>query len=281
MPLFLLITFILFFFVNLEGATLPLEEIFKEISKEDRENISSLFAFLIKQDHFAYTLFGDKPLSLSSHFVLTPWENIIEHINSSDELFWKKWKIWKKYEHLFPLNNYLLLKEESRNNNYQMIYLILINKEEFIKTLKKNLTLFQAILNKTIIPEEFLKEIELGKISFVDSINDHQMLWGILLGYGKYNAMLYNKRERNYFDCFILSDIAIQKSNIKLSGCGDHTYYPFLIEPVSFVGDLNHSETRKLRKKYQKLRGKISALYAKGDLLEVTLSQLTAGKRSD
>ncbi len=40
--------------------------------------------------------------------------------------------------------------------------------------------------------------------------------------------------------------------------------------------DPKHSETKALEKKYKKLRGKISAIYARGDFLEITLSKLTS-----
>ncbi|EFB40134.1 hypothetical protein pah_c260o041 [Parachlamydia acanthamoebae str. Hall's coccus] len=43
-----------------------------------------------------------------------------------------------------------------------------------------------------------------------------------------------------------------------------------------FVTDQNHPETKYLRSKYTQLRGKISEIYAKGDLLTITLGQFVA-----
>lgn len=267
----LLITLILFS-KGIEATSIP--EILKEIPKEDRESLNHLFSCLIKEDHFAYTLFGDKPISLSSHFIITPWENIIEHVNNQNEIFWKNWTIWEKYQDLFPMKNYLLLKEKSRKEN--ITHIILINKSEFINIFNQNQKLFEEIIGYRISAKDILNRIEAGKETFVNSINDHQALWGILLGYGKHNAMRYNQRERYYFDCLALSDAALRHSLIKLEGCGDYKYSPSIIGSVYFSGDINHHETRALQKKYRELRGKISEIYNKGDFLEITLSKLTS-----
>jgi len=47
------------------------------------------------------------------------------------------------------------------------------------------------------------------------------------------------------------------------------------MESVRFMGDINHPETIALQRKYTKLREKISAIYSRGDCLEISLSQLT------
>jgi hypothetical protein len=203
----------------------------------------------------------------------TPWENIVERVNDRDELFWKNWRIWEKYQDHFPLKNYLLIKEKSRNPKITNI--ILINKKEFVKIVNRNQRLFETILGDKISPIDMVHKIETGKVTFIDSINNHQALWGILLGYGKRNAMLYNQRERNYLNCLALSDAALKHLTIKLEGCGDHHYSPLIMGSVYFAGDTYHPETRALQRKYKQLRENISLIYSQGDFLEISLSQLT------
>lgn len=246
-----------------------------DIIPEDRESINHLFSLLIKEEQFGYTLFGDKPISLSGHFIITPWENIVEHINDQDGVFWKNWRIWEKYQHLFPLKNFILINETSRKNK-NISHIILINKKEFIRIINQNHRLFEIILGCQISPQDMLKKIESREMTFIDSINDHQGLWGLLLGYGKHNSMLYNQRERSYFDCLALSDAALKHSSIKLESCGDYHYSPLIIGSVYFAGDTDDSETRTLQEKYRELRGKISKTYTRGDFLEITLSKLTS-----
>jgi hypothetical protein len=266
------VIFFIFISYSLQGTNVS--TILQEIPDKDRQEICSLFSFLVKEDHFAYTLFGDKAVSISGHFTLTPWENTLERIQS-DAIFWKKWQTWEKYKNLFTFKNYLVLNENHPSKNLQVSHIIIINKKAFLKTVYQHLPLFESILGHKIVPEQLLSNIESGKASFRNSISNNEMLWGILLGYGKHNAILYNRRERDYFNNAVLSSPALEYSTIKLKGCGDYGYYPFLIGSVYFVGDLDHAETVALRQKYRKLRGEISAIYAKGDFLEITLSKLT------
>lgn len=263
----IIVLFLFIVFTSLEGTNI--RKFLYEISSEDRSALCSLFSSLI-EDHFAYTLFGDKPVSLSAHFVLTPWENTIEKV-SSDGLFWKKWQIFQSYRNRLPLKNFILIQEPSKTKNWQISNVILINKRAFIEIVKSHLKIFEGVLGKKINPQKMLKSIEDGKISLVDSINNNQMLWGILLGYGSHNAALYNKQDREYLN---LGDFT-KYSQINLEPIGDYHYSPLRIGSVYFAGDLEHPQTKALQQKYQKLRGKISAIYAKGDFLEITLSKLT------
>jgi hypothetical protein len=43
------------------------------LSNEEQADLYFVFSSLAK-DHFFYTLFGDKPISLAGRFTLTPWE---------------------------------------------------------------------------------------------------------------------------------------------------------------------------------------------------------------
>jgi hypothetical protein len=263
-----LILFLPLLFFSFYAKSCQLGLLLESIPKEDLAELDGLFSYFIKQNQFAYTLFGDKPISLSSQFSLTPWENIIEKINDKHTLFWKKWKIWKKYEHFFPSKNYLLTIEPSK---FPHVYdIILINKIEFIKTLEKHQKLFESVIGHPINPQQLLNEIEQKKISFSDSIKNNQMLGGILLGYGVHNSTLYNKRDRGY-----LNNIGLMNhSKIILQPIEKNHYMPLIIGPVKFAADILHPETIALRKKYKKLRGKISSIYFQNNLLEVTLLKL-------
>ena len=236
-------------------------EIIEEIPLEDRKILEELFSILIIDDVFGYTLFGDKPVTIGSHFNSTPWENILE-LGQHDELFWKKWMIWEKYQNKFHMKNYLFFKEVNSIVNE----IIIINKHEFIKTINRNIQLFENILKKKINPFQLFEDINIGKYSFYDSIENHEMLLGILLGYGKHNALLLCQRGKIFkLDC--LSSFAEYErgSLIRLGS-------------FSFMVDDKHPETKYLKNNYASLRGKISAIYANGNFLEITLTQLTSDK---
>lgn len=115
---------------------MDIASILRKIPQEDLEQINALFSTIFKSDHGTYTLFGDKPVSLSGHFTLTPWENTMERIDCYGGLFWKRWEVWEKYKHLFPFQSYLVLKEPSRFSKISNI--IIINKKEFINTINQH-----------------------------------------------------------------------------------------------------------------------------------------------
>jgi len=262
------IIFILFF---LHLQAINVVQYLNSIPSQDRQNIERVFIELIKNDHFAYSLFGDKPVSLSSHFILTPWENIIEHM-PTDRIFWKNWESWKKYRDLFLSHKYLILEEKSKTEKFEIISIMMINKEALIEVVNKNSKIFSVVLNKKIEGQQFLDEIETGKIGFIEAINNSQILWGILLGYGTHNSFLYAIRDRPYL--WSLSHL----NKYLLENCSDSVFMPFHLNSVYFAGDSKHPETIYLKNKYKKMRGEISAIYNQGDFLEITLRQFTQSK---
>lgn len=152
-----------------------------------------------------------------------------------------------------------MLKETSS----QTSEIIIINKKSFLKTLKKHLSTFEKILNKKIEPRSFLTLIEKGEISFSESIQNNEILLGICLGYGENNANLYYLRNK------ILQ-------NQQLDFFGDYNYSLMRINSLHFIANHQLEETRKLKTKYQNLRAKISAIYSRGEFLEITLSRLSS-----
>ncbi|WP_148300673.1 hypothetical protein [Candidatus Protochlamydia sp. R18] len=263
-------------------------EILKSIPEDDREVLSRLFYQLMNNDHFAYTLFGDKPVSVTANFILTPYGNIFCRMKCGG-YFWEKWKVWKKYEHLFPMKNYLLLEESAQTNTKNIFF---INKKWFVKTICQHLKIFETILGENITPKNLLNKIERSQ-NFFSVIKENPILLGILLGYGQHNAELYSRRNdlRQFIDFkqipkipykmlkpskqFVSLEEEYQYLNSRLKPFSDYHYLPLIISPVHFVADYRHSQTVELQKKYQKLRGKISAIYSQGDFLEITLFEMT------
>ncbi|MBI3236478.1 MAG: hypothetical protein HYZ48_02040, partial [Chlamydiales bacterium] len=90
------------------------------ILKQDLPVLDSFFREILFFECFAYTLFGDKPVS------------VCEYDLENTELFChtsKGYKIWKKYAALLPLSNFLFLFYENSKKNF--CELTLINKKAF------------------------------------------------------------------------------------------------------------------------------------------------------
>src|SRR5258707_842708 len=83
--------------------------------------------------------------------------------------------------------------------------------------------------------EKLLSNIEKGKITFSESIQNSEVLLGIFLGYGKHNALWYFHKEK------LLRPL--HWDNI----CTDYNYNPVRIKPVRFMVDYTHPETRSLK----------------------------------
>jgi len=251
------------------GLSMALDKVYLDllssIPTEDRARLEFLFYRIFNNDHGAYTLFCDKPVSLSGHFKISPWENIIELglRGSDDEVFGKEWKTWEKYRNLFKIKGYILVKENSKLTGITNI--IFINKNEFIKYVKNNSSLFERILGHPFNPEEVLKNIEDGKITFVDSIENNEVLWGVLLGYGKHNSILYSRWHGPF-----------REKPLEYEGIGDYFYTPLIMSSTHFVGNSRHPESIELQNKYRRQRGFISSIYAQGNLFEITLSKLVS-----
>lgn len=267
-----------------------IKDTLSKIPKDEKEQLEMLFRGFFNGEHFSYTLFGDKPMSISNYS-----NGFFDKNETLSKIRCKyntktEWNTWKKYELLFPMTRYLLIEVFQKSENSNNIYFI--NKKYFIHTIDKYANLFQPVFGEDITGYSLLKKIEEDP-SLLLMIEKHQLLLGILLGYGEHNARLYDKRDE--LSPFVwrrkFPEIPIKPplpspgfSSLKeefnayfsvLTCFGDYKYSPLMIKSVHFAADHKHRETKKLKRKYEKMRGDISSIYAKGDFLEITLLKLT------
>ena len=254
-----------FFCFTLHSSTVL--DILKILPAEDRQDLTYLFHRVFLQQDGAYTIFGNKPVSSAASFLIPLWEATLMGYPVK---FSKSWNTWLKYKHKFPMKKYVIVSEKytSKKSGSVAIYVYVIDKIKFIKIINNNLSLFEAVLHKKIDPEKLLNDIETEKSSFLASINNNEMLFGILLGYGKHNASLYEKSKLSRTARILFPE------KVKLKCSDEETYHMMIVNPVQFMADLGHPETKALQKKYKNLRKRISDIYSQGDILEITLSQL-------
>lgn len=261
MILRLSILFVVFFFDILGNS---IEDVLKEMPSDHKQSLEYLFANIFLQQDGSYVIFGDKPVSTAASFLVSKWESVLR--GHSSQLA-KSWEIWQKYKDAFSIKNYLIISEIVASKKYgSTLYIYVINKRKFIDIIYQNLSLFKMILSEDVLPEKILNDIETGKASFMSSFHNNPILFGILLGFGKHNSLLYQKSS---------SMRRILKNKIKLeSFCDD--YYPLMkVNRLQFLVDQHHPETILLQAKYKALHEKISQIYIEGDLLTITLLKLT------
>ena len=276
-------------FSSLRGE--ELSQILKQIPKQDLEDIRDLFSHFIYKDHFAYTLFGEKAVSLACCTIAEPSEFRVPKklkrnpIQLADNTLGVKWEKWKRYQALFPIKKYLIIEETAWFSPY-IRHIMLINKEQFVKVFNENRAIFRKELGSQVTGENLLTIVEKqGKLR--PSFNHSELLLGILLGYGEHNATLYDQREhlQRLYDQYkyvlvkeapAIKELDKQADEITdvLQPCGEYGYSLLPIPSTYFVANPQSEETLALKQKYQTLREKVSAIYTQGDVLEITLSTL-------
>ena len=170
-----------------------IKNILSQLSECDKQDLNDLFHVLMDDDQFSYTLFGDKPVSLSGDYIITPDEDKLSGI-SSGEIFWQKWAVWKRNQERFSISHYLFIEEPAYNRrDSTMVFIFFINKKAFMETVNKNIQAFRDVLGYNVAASELLEKMK-KENAFMSLLKDNEMLLGILLGYGENNAKLYARR---------------------------------------------------------------------------------------
>lgn len=268
-------------------------EILNSIPPEEKLEIKELFKNLFKNQVFSYTLYGDKPVSIT-HTSLNACsqEEILEILSLTGycqealEIFYepasffnKRWETWNKYKNLFKLNKYALVEKKYGSQSR----IIIINIEAFKNAVNKNIDLFKKSLNENVSCEALLECLRIEKTNIWNDLDYDQGLLGILLGFGRHNAMLFEKRERliDLLNRPLLDPFRINRE-IELI---DKKLQPFhecdrcilaSTNRVMFAADSANKETIELRTKYDKLNREINLIYSKPDWFEKTMIQLTS-----
>lgn len=265
---------------------------FNSISSEEQKNIKTLFEILFFKQSFAYSLFGDKPMTLSTNSLEEySSDGLVKLINidgyceviltppysNTASLLKEDLSVWKKHESKFGIENYLFITTKIADQ----IYIAFINKRAFKETVNDHIKLFRRMIHPTLSWESLLEEIQNENKDLLDTLHRNKILLGILLGFGKHNASLFQRREellnalgKDLRKSELLEE-KIKTLNSKLQFF--HDYDPAIIATINrvhFVADPSHPETIWLRKKYDALTKIINKIHSANDWFEQTLFRL-------
>ncbi len=158
--------------------------------------------------------------------------------------------------------------------------ILIVNKRAFEATVNDHLSLFHERLGQTVCADSLLRDIESGKNVLFDVLNEDELLWGILLGYGLHNAEIYARREAiNEGQTTALTPgySSLEKELDAIDGLLEgftHEYFIDLIPLPMFMCDAHHIETKILKNKYRKEQEYIRMVYNSPDFLDLVLHQL-------
>ena len=290
-----------------------INELLETIPAEDRKTLEQFFQFLFLDNEFSYTLFGEKPITVTIITAQPRLECAIEHLISE-----KGWEVWTRYQHLFPSSRFIVKRDIFGEN--LAITISLINKAFVYQKISENLPIFQKFLG-TVSPDEVFDLVCNGDRSIFDLASPFpQAIIGILLGYGAGNALNF-QREFEIFEGLNrqLPPLALSKTMDELSsfeqkilkGYGQKKYRLRTKAPplVMIFHDLKEilrkrrgfqignfdldrccspgfacwegSETEELKKSYQKTRSILRNKFKNGSLLEDVLKQWISPNETD
>lgn len=265
----------------------------KSIEKNDRQQLTILFEDFIYKNHFGLVLIGEKPIAIAGYFNSTPLWNMLYGRGGRRVNFTECWKGVEKYKSVFSSEDFLILREnESDNGDIQLV--TLINKRLFLKTIHENIDLFQKTLGVSFDPLVFLESISQSKASLFEALRRDEGLYGILLGYGRENALAFKRKLllAKLFDSYYkqkdgdFSLIYLTPSEKFSSLEEEYEWYEKNLVPLDFQSKLtpitpavfmafkNSEETKFLKEKYRKAQKKLVDVYANKDILEVVVKQL-------
>lgn len=262
-----------------------------QIPEDEKSDLKFFLRKLMFRSTFAYTLFGDKPMSFEDLIKEEcVWKHYMRSFTSIDyglDLFryQRGWKVWKKYERLFPLKKFIFVQQEypdSKQIPAQLghVSVTLVHKDNFFAILKQYSQDFKKVIGKDFNPHELLNNAFRGKclMSLAKRIKKHAALLGILLGYGRENAWYYYEldklRSKMRKDPSCQEEFeAAQKQFKPFSNYNSDLQYP--IWSPMFMCLPESKETKELRQKYLRQYKKICEIYRNGDFLEITLLKLT------
>jgi hypothetical protein len=269
--------------------------LFNEISEEDKLAIEPLLKDLVFHNHFGYALIGAKPVAVASYFSQEPFANMVFIRKSHVLNFECSWNVLEKYQSKLNSRNFLFLKEKSSVplGNRDIYVVVIINKSLFLRTVEQHLGLFKKTLGNWVTPVRLLYKISEAKTSLFEVLGCDEGLYGILLGYGRNNALAFKRNlelARAVDPLFreIAYPFTLHLTSPSLHFCSlEEEYMDFQkqlslfnlhfplssFEPPSFEALREDDETVHLRQKYRAAHRTLVDMYGKEDFLRVTLRQ--------
>jgi hypothetical protein len=266
---------------------MDIKEILNEISIDDQNRLERFFRYLVAYENFGYVLFGKKPMALMHLHVVSV------QFDKEDSKIWKynflleDYKAWLKYQHLLPMDNYVLRSYPHKEDS-SFHTILFLKRQRILEVIHDNLSLFKEKLGPSITPEKILSDLK-TKYNILEEVfhGNHDLL-GIVLGYGVHNSVQFQKRyvlfRQNLlpppYDNETLKKVyefnapVLDSIYFTLTGFPHDNKKLFFIDLPYFAEDAKHPESIQVKENFfadQKLIGEI---YSEGKFLEITLRAL-------
>lgn len=279
-----------------------------QMPDDDRDVLRLYFETLLAQN-FAYTLFGDKPVSADGYYAPAYGDNSMK----SAVLRHGK-QVWLKYCHLFTGERFVFVYQQ--RDDFEDVYLI--NKKAVLDTVGMHLCEFKKVLGDHVTPEIVLEQLVRSDTTYYEVLHHHGGLVGLMYGFGHVNAFLFyrlwevevaiekwlnppfilhvpEKIDQDPFNYYMevaisTDECASMPAELKALFVEYHvlkgqmnsftdedalSLSTLCLFPLpNFGARVDHPETLALKERYNKTRQICTQSYSQGDFLEVTLCKL-------
>jgi hypothetical protein len=176
---------------NSDNQLVSIQSDLRSLPQNSKEDLDAFFSDLVMKGA-AYTLFGNKPMSMQCYTDLAAVMHPFYMCNVEDAITYSRgWDAWLRCATRFPSQKYCLKRIRLRKPHW---HLFLINKPATLTVIQNNLDVFHAALGIELAPEAIWTEMDLSDEFFV-SVIKRQDLLGILLGYGKENSCSFQRAD--------------------------------------------------------------------------------------
>lgn len=241
---------------------------------DDQGILEDFFSDMITSEYFGYVLFGEKPMAAAGFETeFTPEENLSENAKKHHHVH-LGWQTWEKYSSLFPSEKYVLrLSKSPLSKDYHWI--VLINKETTLLCVQNHLKIFKKLLGDDITPKSVLQSLISSDSIFKDALNQHDVLLGILLGYGKNNSIKFQQCHRSIERNAPFKNKYFHKASV-LDAFNNQSRDLIQIALPRFAADLNHPESKSLYQSYLSTQVQLTNIYRERKYLQRTLDQFVS-----
>jgi hypothetical protein len=250
---------------------LVVREKLRVLSPQEKQDLAFFIGEIISFDHYPYTLIGYKPMSISNVIV-----EETEDLSDSCRAAFKRpryqtlkrgYLVWEKYQSLFPRKNQILIDYSFLGKGRKEIALIC---PKLCKaTIQEHLNDFQEILGKPCTSEEVFWILTHPEHNDFYTMIDHTRLIGILLGFGRNNACLY-EQYRGGPSRSVTGHPQSEQDPLQMFS--NEWPWPGALLSPGFACDPITEETQQLKKHYNKAQRVIRGTYCLRNHLEVTLA---------
>ncbi len=265
-----------------------LSELPDTLTCEEQNGLKLLFHELFAENELGYTLFGNKPMSFcfpsTSVISFSTKDRIFKIYKRGTLPIFNALSAWDTVKQFTNCENYIFITHE-RNGFPESIFLI--NKARFLHVLKENTDVLKKTYGCKVTAESFLSDLMNKKIEFEELLQQHLLL-GILLGYGRDNAELFQRREDLFVGKKQIPFSISQKPSKRFSSAEkeleslDQKLLPIytrntqllLVKPVNFVADQQSPETHLLVSHYELLHKELTALFLSEDWFSLILEKI-------